>query len=106
MSTQPSRRRRRKRPAEVTQDELAEIFAHRRAAKHYDELRKDVVERLKNGAVIESGDFVVELSYKKSKRITFDHLVYMLGELDARRVRDTVIAVPHAHLKVARNETW
>ena len=106
MSTQPSRRRRRKRPAEVTQDELAEIFAHRKSAKRYDELRKDVVERLKNGAAIEPGDFVAELSYKKSKRITFDHLVYMLSELDARRVRDTIIAVPHAHLIVTRSETW
>lgn len=106
MSTQPSRRGRRKRPAEVTQDELAEIFAHRRAVKRYDELRKDVVERVKNGAVIESGDFVVELSYKKSKRITFDHLVYMIGEPDARRVRDAIIAVPHAHLIVTRSETW
>ena len=100
MPNPQSRSRQRDRKPRVTQDELAEIFAHRRAAKRYDELRKDVVERLKNGAVIESGDFVVELSYKKSKRITFDHLVYMLGELDARRVRDAIIAVPHAHLIV------
>lgn len=103
MSTQPSGHREQKR--RVTQEELAEIFAHRRAVKRYDELRRDVVERLENGAVIEPGDFEAELDYKKSRSITFDHLVYILGELWASRIRDTIIAVRHAHLKVTRNET-
>ena len=106
MSTQPSRRRKRERKPRVTQEVLAEIFAHRRAVKRYDELRKDVVERLKDGAIVEPGDFVAELAYKKSRSIPYDHLVYMLGELEARRVRDAIIAVAHAHLKVSRNETW
>ena len=105
MPNPQSRSRQRDRKPRVTQDELAEIFAHRRAAKRYDQLRKDVVERLKNGAVIEPGEYDLELTRKRSHRIAKYDLIRILGDDEVRRILDSIPLYFCDHLKVTRRNT-
>lgn len=105
MSTQPSRRRQHERRPRVTQEELAEIYAHRRAVKRYDELRKDVVERLKNGAVIEPGEYALERKRMTSHRIATCDLIRILGDHEAQRILDSIPPFFYDRLKVTRRST-
>ena len=84
----------------VTQRELRMIKLLRTLDALHDELRGDIVERLKSGALVEQGPIVAKLTQQYSRRLTFDRLVEVVGNEEACSIRDAITPVPYSRLDI------
>lgn len=107
-SGRPSRSRkssRRKSIRSITQEELARISKHQEAVRKYETLRADIIERMKEGAIVEPGDYQVELTRQRSRQLTKYELTRLLGEREVKHLLDLIPPSFCDRLKVTRRNT-
>lgn len=93
-----------RRPAPITQHELARFLELTEQSKQQDKLRKDIVSRLERGADVEQGQLTTELTIKHMRTWSKEKVAEVIGLREAQHILNLLQPTPYRRLHVFNSE--